>query len=340
MGDLLPGALNSIAEHLWPLRKVYVSAQLNESDLWNSHSFLVVLQDVCIVMGCIIFYQIGREFMEFGRRGGRSVFGENKLSTVRSHQRYIGFVSSVGQLKNVCFATNEIQVFVQEWSKDICYLFDYANFYFNLPSTSLSYQQSWWSQALLFYLKSFWDAYANWFWWTEGQVWILDHLHTTVNSTSFVKSSYISRCICETSKFPNFEDEVYEELSILPSSHPCRLFWPQANAAPKPASRWLMLACKCSSFPRLEIDMFFTSWSIEDNDLIKLQEDEWGIVKRDGATSPKLHLHSQRKLGNGTDNPEAGESRKPTRWRTPAMQRHYADVNLTNSDIVFVWEKW
>lgn len=83
----------------------------------------------------------------------------------------------------------------------------------------------------------------------------------------------------------------------------------------------------------LEIDMLFTSRSTQDNDLIKLQEDERGIVKRDGAASPKLHLRSRRTPGNGIDNPEAGESRKPTRWRTPAMQRHYADVNLTNSDL-------
>lgn len=38
----------------------------------------VVLQDVSVVMGFYhFFYQIGREFMEFGRRGGRSGFGEN-----------------------------------------------------------------------------------------------------------------------------------------------------------------------------------------------------------------------------------------------------------------------
>ncbi|CAN0162909.1 unnamed protein product [Bubo scandiacus] len=49
----------------------------------------------------------------------------------------------------------------------------------------------------------------------------------------------------------------------------------------------------------LEIDMFFTSQSTQDNDLIKLQEDERGIVKRDVAASPKLHLHSQRTVGNG-----------------------------------------
>lgn len=79
--------------------------------------------------------------------------------------------------------------------------------------------------------------------------------------------------------------------------------------------------------------MFFTSRSTQDNDLIKLQEDERGIVKRDKTASPKLRLRSRRTLGNGTDNPEAGESRKPARWRTPAMQRHYADVNLTNSDL-------
>lgn len=79
--------------------------------------------------------------------------------------------------------------------------------------------------------------------------------------------------------------------------------------------------------------MFFASWSTQDNDLIKLQKDERGIVKRDGAASPKFHLHSRRTLSNDTDNPEAGKSRKPTRWRTPAMQRHYADVNLTISGL-------
>lgn len=41
--------------------------------------------------------------------------GKTILSTVRSHQTgYIGFISRVGQLKSVCFARNEIQVFVQE----------------------------------------------------------------------------------------------------------------------------------------------------------------------------------------------------------------------------------
>lgn len=82
--------------------------------------------------------------------------------------------------------------------------------------------------------------------------------------------------------------------------------------------------------------MFFASWSTQDNDLIKLQEDKQGIVKRDGAAGPKLHLHSRRMLGNGTDNPEAWESKKPTRWRTPAMQRHYGDVNLCNPDLFFL----
>ncbi|KQK81469.1 hypothetical protein AAES_80021 [Amazona aestiva] len=49
----------------------------------------------------------------------------------------------------------------------------------------------------------------------------------------------------------------------------------------------------------LEIDMFFASWSTQGNDLIKLQEDEQGIVKRDRAAGPELHLHSRRTLGNG-----------------------------------------
>lgn len=35
--------------------------------------------------GCLTFYQIGREVMEFGRRGGRSVVGEN-----RAQSRVIG----------------------------------------------------------------------------------------------------------------------------------------------------------------------------------------------------------------------------------------------------------
>lgn len=65
--------------------------------------------------------------------------------------------------------------------------FDCANLYFNLPPTSLNYQKSWWSQALLHHLKLFWDTCARWFWWTERQAWILDHLHTTVNNTSCVK---------------------------------------------------------------------------------------------------------------------------------------------------------
>lgn len=42
--------------------------------------------------------------------------------------------------------------------------FDCANFYFNLPPTSLNYQKSWWSQVLLHHLKLFWDTCAKWFW--------------------------------------------------------------------------------------------------------------------------------------------------------------------------------
>lgn len=184
--------------------------------------------------------------MEFGRRGGRSGFGENNTEySPKSSDR-------VYWVHQPCWSAEKC-LLCQEWNSSLCtrvtlcYLFDYASFYFNLPPTFLSYQKSRRSQALLCHLKSFWDTWAKWVWWTEGRVWILDHLHTTVNNTSYLKSSYTSRYVCETSKFPNFKDEVYEELSILPSSHPQRLFQMQANAAPKQASHWLVFTCKCGS---------------------------------------------------------------------------------------------
>lgn len=142
--------------------------------------------------------------------------------------------------ENVCFTRNEIQVFVQEWSKELCYLFDYSELNFKLPPTSLHYSKSWWSQALLCHLKSFWDTCAKWFWWTEGQVWILDQLHATGNNTSSLKSCYISCYICETSKVSKLWGQGIWG-AIYPSIlHPRWLFWTQANAESlnQPATAW------------------------------------------------------------------------------------------------------
>lgn len=58
----------------------------------------------------------------------------------------------------------------------------------------------------------------------------------------------------------------------------------------------------------LEIDAFFTSRSTQDKDLIRLQGDERGIVKRDRAASPKLHFHYKGSLAMAVITPKQGRA--------------------------------
>lgn len=123
-GGFTAWLLRSIAEPLWPPRKVCVSARLNVSVVKLAFSPGCASGCVCCASGCVccdgflsFFFTrlVGNSWNLEGGVAGVDL-GKTILSTVRSHQTgYIGFISRVGQLKNACFARNEIQVFVQEW---------------------------------------------------------------------------------------------------------------------------------------------------------------------------------------------------------------------------------
>lgn len=253
-GGFTAWLLHSIAEPLWPPRKVCVSARLNVSVVKLASSPGCASGCVCCASGCVccdgflsFFFTrlVGNSWNLEGGVAGVDL-GKTILSTVRSHQTgYIGFISCVGQLKNACFARNEIQVFVQEWHSVIFLIMpafiltslllfwvirslDGARHYFVTWNRSGTLEPSGFDE-----LKDecgFWIIFTL-LWITPP---ILSHL---ILHATFVKPQ----------SFQTLRTRCMRSLSILPSSHPQRLFQMQANAAPKQASHWLVFTCKCSS---------------------------------------------------------------------------------------------
>lgn len=150
---------------------------------------MVVLQVVYVVMGYTIFYcTYWYGIHGIWEEGWQKFIWENNLSSVWRHQSWVYRVHQQCWSAEERLLHQELNSRLRTRVKQGAPLhFDCANLYFNLPPTSLNYQNSWWSQALLHHLKLFWDTCARWFWWTERQAWILDHLHATVNNTSCVK---------------------------------------------------------------------------------------------------------------------------------------------------------
>lgn len=105
--------------------------------------------------------------------------------------------------------------------------------------------------------------------------------------------------------FQAFEDEALQEPFLLPI--PMALFGHKRAQSPEAASHRLVLSMQVRQ-RWLEIDAAFTSGSTRDNDLIRLQGDERGIVKRDGAASPKLHFHSKGSLAMAVITPKQGRA--------------------------------
>lgn len=194
---------------------------------------------------------------------------------------------------------------MQEWSKELCCLLDYTTLYFNLPATSLGYQRSWWRKEILCHLESFGDVGAKCFWQTEGQMRILDDLHSNVCNTSFMKSFYISHNSCETSKFPSFWG--WSSPGVLLVSHPRGFLGHKRAQSLEAASHRLMLACKCGS----------GGWKLMPSSLLGALKTKtssgsrgmnWSIVKRDRAASPELHFHYKGSLAMAVITPKQGRA--------------------------------
>lgn len=117
---------------------------------------------------------------------------------------------------------------------------------------------------------------------------------------------------------------VRSRLSFFPSSHPRSPF---GHELPQPAGTSMQVL-------RRGIDMSFTSPSTQDKTTSS-------SFRRTNATlwrATEFRIASSLPKGNGPDNPEGGESRKPSGWRSPAMQRRRADGNLTDPDL-FLFEE-